>query len=199
MAPLPHRDLRYPWLRYQVDGYNEGIVHSYEQRLKTIWSRLVNRVRVLDFAGLTDGMRQTLGDRLRMVYAGDDVEALFTSHAWRRLFEVRGPLVREFILEFFSTYRMSDTEKGLDVADTLSHFGLVSDKGLRGLSVVVSELSIIDLNELSRLNICLRYDDTWAWVALGPERQQAAAAGAPAATKGVSIADEGAQAVPAPV
>ncbi|GKC68188.1 hypothetical protein Tco_1100786, partial [Tanacetum coccineum] len=73
-----------------VDGYNEGIVHSYEQRLKTIQSRLVNRVHVLDFAGLTDGMRLTLGDRLRMLYVGDDGEAL-----------------------------MSDTKKGLDVADTL--------------------------------------------------------------------------------
>ncbi|GKG22512.1 hypothetical protein Tco_0387815, partial [Tanacetum coccineum] len=59
------------------------------------------------------------GDRLSMVYAGDDGQALFTSHARRRLFEVRGPLVREFILEFLSTYRMSDTEMGLDVADTL--------------------------------------------------------------------------------
>ncbi|GJU36286.1 hypothetical protein Tco_1184640 [Tanacetum coccineum] len=58
-------------------------------------------------------------DRLSMVYAGDDGQALFTSHAWRRLFEVRGPLVREFILEFLSTYRMSDTEMGLDVADIL--------------------------------------------------------------------------------
>ncbi|GJT62153.1 hypothetical protein Tco_1005686 [Tanacetum coccineum] len=49
----------------------------------------------------------------------DDEEALFTSHAWRRLFEVRGTLVREFILEFLSTCRMSDIEMGLDVADTL--------------------------------------------------------------------------------
>ncbi|GJV01664.1 hypothetical protein Tco_1335233 [Tanacetum coccineum] len=89
MAPLPHRDLRHLWVRYQVDGYDE------------------------------DGMRQTLGDRLSMAYAGDDREALFTSHAWRRLFEVRAPLAREFILEFLSTCRMSDTEMGLDVADTL--------------------------------------------------------------------------------
>ncbi|GJS80695.1 hypothetical protein Tco_0730576 [Tanacetum coccineum] len=93
MAPLPHRDLRHPWLRYQVDGYDEGIIHN--------------------------GMRQTLGDKLSMVYAGDDGEALFTSHAWRRLFEVSGLLVREFILEFLSTCRMSDTEMGLDVVDTL--------------------------------------------------------------------------------
>ncbi|GJY04918.1 hypothetical protein Tco_0370858 [Tanacetum coccineum] len=67
-----HRDLRHPWLRYQVNGYDEGIIHSYEQRLEMIWGRPINRVHVLDFAGLTDGMRQTLGDRLSMVYAGDD-------------------------------------------------------------------------------------------------------------------------------
>ncbi|GJS87656.1 hypothetical protein Tco_0770292 [Tanacetum coccineum] len=59
MAPLPHRDLRHPWLRYQVDGYDEGIIHSYEQRLETIWGRPVNRVHVLDFAGLTDEINVT--------------------------------------------------------------------------------------------------------------------------------------------
>ncbi|GKF25086.1 hypothetical protein Tco_0080980, partial [Tanacetum coccineum] len=75
MAPLPHRDLRHPWLMYQVKGYDEGIVYSYEQRLKTIWGRAVN--------------------------------------------QVRGPLVREFMLDFFSTGRISDTEMELDVADTL--------------------------------------------------------------------------------
>ncbi|GJT40362.1 reverse transcriptase domain-containing protein [Tanacetum coccineum] len=36
MAPLPDADQRHPWLRYQVEGYTKGIVHSYEQRLKTI-------------------------------------------------------------------------------------------------------------------------------------------------------------------
>ncbi|GKC34631.1 hypothetical protein Tco_1047015 [Tanacetum coccineum] len=50
-----------------------------------------------------------------------------------------------------------------------------------------------------RLNICLRYGDRWAWVALGPERQQAATAGAPTTAEGDSTNDEGAQAVPAPV
>ncbi|GKC33542.1 hypothetical protein Tco_1045926 [Tanacetum coccineum] len=48
---------------YQVDGYDEGTIHSYEQRLETIWGRPVNRVHVLDFVGLTEGMRQTLRDR----------------------------------------------------------------------------------------------------------------------------------------
>ncbi|GJZ72165.1 hypothetical protein Tco_0636016 [Tanacetum coccineum] len=89
LAPLPHHNLRHPWIRYQVDGYDE------------------------------DGMRQTLRDRLSMVYDRDDGQALFTIYAWRRLFEVRRPLVREFILEFLSTCRMSYTEMGLDFFDTL--------------------------------------------------------------------------------
>ncbi|GJZ02511.1 hypothetical protein Tco_0520472 [Tanacetum coccineum] len=58
------------------------------------------------------------------------------------------------------------------------HFGLVSDKGLRGLQVVTRELPLIDLHELGRLHICMRYGDTWAWVSQGPKRQQAAAVGA---------------------
>ncbi|GJS80696.1 hypothetical protein Tco_0730577 [Tanacetum coccineum] len=80
-----------------------------------------------------------------------------------------------------------------------AHFGLVGDQGLRGLSVVVSELPVIDLLELARLNICARFGDTWAWVAPGPERQQVAAAGASGAAEDAPTADEGAQAVPAPV
>ncbi|GKD61472.1 hypothetical protein Tco_1298981 [Tanacetum coccineum] len=84
-----------------------------------IWGRSVNWVHVLDFVGLTKGMRQTLGDRLSIVYTRDEGQELFTSHAWRRLFKIRAPLVREFILEFLSTCRMGDMEMGLDVADTL--------------------------------------------------------------------------------
>ncbi|GKF00592.1 hypothetical protein Tco_0027515 [Tanacetum coccineum] len=53
-----------------------------------------------------------------MVYSGEG-QQVFVSHAWRRLFEIRAPLVREFILEFLGTCRMSDTKMGLDVADTL--------------------------------------------------------------------------------
>nr|GFB25487.1 hypothetical protein [Tanacetum cinerariifolium] len=56
--------------------------------------------------------------------------------------------------------------------------------------VVTRELPLIDLHELGRLNICSRYGDTWSWVAQGPERQQAAASGAPAAAKGASAADD---------
>ncbi|GJS70211.1 hypothetical protein Tco_0703052 [Tanacetum coccineum] len=59
-----------------------------------------------------------LAVRLRMVYSREG-QQVFVSHAWRRLFGIRAPLVHEFILEFLNTCRMSDTEMGLDVADTL--------------------------------------------------------------------------------
>ncbi|GKE08368.1 zinc finger, CCHC-type containing protein [Tanacetum coccineum] len=98
MAPLPHRNLRHPWLRYQIEEYTEDTVHDFERRLETIWDRSVNRVHILDFEGLTPEMRQDLAVRLRMVYTGKDGQQVFVSHAWRR---------------------MSDTEMGLDVADTL--------------------------------------------------------------------------------
>ncbi|GKD74963.1 hypothetical protein Tco_1333245 [Tanacetum coccineum] len=190
MAPLPHHDLRHPWLRYQVDGYDEGIVHSYEQRLETIWSRPVNRVHVLDFTGLTPEMRQDLGVRLRMVYTRGEGQ-------------------------------MSDTEIGLDVADTLcfqlrgdGSDRLIPDKGeIRDYWIEISsdrdflgsyvlirdpvrrlwiprELPLIDLHELRRLNIYSRFGDTWAWVAPGLKRQQVAATGAHEADERIKRIEE---------
>ncbi|GJS28183.1 retrovirus-related pol polyprotein from transposon TNT 1-94 [Tanacetum coccineum] len=121
MAHLPAANQRHPWLRYEVEGYTPAIVHSYEQRLATIWSRPVNWVHVLDFAGLTPEMRHDLALRLRMVFTGEG-QQVFVSHAWRRLFEIHGPLVQKFILEFLSTCRLSDTIMDLDTADTLCFY-----------------------------------------------------------------------------
>ncbi|GKB68232.1 hypothetical protein Tco_0929644 [Tanacetum coccineum] len=71
------------------------------------------------------------------------------------------------------------------------HFGLVSDDRLRRLSVVARELPLIDMGELVKLNICIDLGDDWAWVAPGPERQQVAAAGAPAVAEDAPAIDEG--------
>ncbi|GKC59903.1 hypothetical protein Tco_1087501, partial [Tanacetum coccineum] len=79
------------------------------------------------------------------------------------------------------------------------HFGLVSDDGLRGLSVVTREIPLIDMGELVKLNIYREIEDDWAWVATRPERQQVAAASNPEAAEDAPIADEGAPADPAPV
>ncbi|GKE52033.1 hypothetical protein Tco_1487189 [Tanacetum coccineum] len=79
------------------------------------------------------------------------------------------------------------------------HFGLVSDDGLRGLSVVTREIPLVDMGELVKLNIYREIGDDWAWVAPRPERKPDVAAGALKAAEDAPIADEDTLAVPAPV
>nr|GEY87212.1 hypothetical protein [Tanacetum cinerariifolium] len=98
---------------------------------------------------------------------------VFTIHTWRRLFKIKEPLVRELMLEFFSTCRFADTVLDLEAVDVLKggsegaqmsrgdfivrfvdHFGMRTKERLQGTTVVVGELIEIDLDELSRLHIC---------------------------------------------
>ncbi|GKB41952.1 hypothetical protein Tco_0886894 [Tanacetum coccineum] len=69
----------------------------------------------------------------------------------------------------------------------------------KGLTVIAPELPIIDMAELVRLQICMEFDDTWAWVAMRLERQPNVVAGAPRVAQDALAVDEGFQAVPAPV
>ncbi|GJV04304.1 hypothetical protein Tco_1337873 [Tanacetum coccineum] len=227
MEQLPLRSQRHTWIIYEVEEYTDKIVQDFEERLAMIFGQVV-----------------------------------FTSHAWRRLFEVRGPLVRGLMLEFFSTCGFANTVLELEDASTFSfqlggarrqmswrqfilsmgfhtveeiaaddfrvysaessktiafkgdlsgYWDEISSSGdfltkvpsyiqirgplrrlchrmiahtitrrgrepRKGTTVVVRELTEIDLDELSRLHICERVGDTWAWVAPGPERQQDVAA-----------------------
>ncbi|GKC93615.1 hypothetical protein Tco_1159057 [Tanacetum coccineum] len=90
MSHLLVRAQRHPWLRYEVGGYTE------EEMGVDIEARLSMRHR--DAEGLV----------------------VFTSHAWRRLFVIRGPLVMELMLEFFSTCRFDDLVLDLDTDGVLS-------------------------------------------------------------------------------
>nr|GEV83140.1 hypothetical protein [Tanacetum cinerariifolium] len=58
---------------------------------------------------------------------------------------------------------------GQFVARLDRHFRLLTPKILQGLTVISLELLVIDMAKLVRLQICVEIDDTWAWVALGPE------------------------------
>nr|GEZ84154.1 hypothetical protein [Tanacetum cinerariifolium] len=88
---------------------------------------------------------------------------------------------------------------GKFVACMAEHFGLLTEERLYGLTVIVRDLPMIDMAKLVRLQICEKLDDTWAWVAPGPERLQVAMAGAPKFAKDAHVVDEDALAVPAPV
>ncbi|GJT48159.1 hypothetical protein Tco_0974316 [Tanacetum coccineum] len=60
---------------------------------------------VFDFGGLPDLMTEGLSARMLMEHMDAQGQSMFTSRAWRRLFNIRAPLVHELILEFFSTFR----------------------------------------------------------------------------------------------
>ncbi|GJW27367.1 hypothetical protein Tco_0041178 [Tanacetum coccineum] len=257
--------------RYEEIQYTDADIVDFETRLARIYMREVYRVQGV---------------------------ILFTSRAWRRLFDIRGPLVHELILEFFSTFRFGEAILDLDtpgalqfqlggarrrlswsarqildkgdlrdywigissagyflgttpsytsirdpilmlchrliacsiagrsqapekpmylrlfiagrksealisggqfVAQLAKHFGLLTEKRLWGLTVIALALPVIDMAELGRLQICVEIDDTWAWVALRPERQPDVAVGAPEVDEDAPAVDEDMpQAVPPP-
>ncbi|GJV14287.1 hypothetical protein Tco_1359610 [Tanacetum coccineum] len=246
---LPPRDQRHQYLMYEGLQYIDADIVDFETRLARIYKREVHRE-----------------------------VSLFTSRAWRRLFDIRGPLVHELILEFFSTFRFGEAILDLNTPGALQlqlrgarrclswrqfivalglhtgeemespnfarywaermdvgsvnvpyllarylrlfaagrksgalisggqfvallaeHFGLLIEERLRGLIVIAPILPIIDMAELVRSQIYVEIDDTWASVALGPERQPDAAASVLGAAKDAPVVDEGDQAVPAPV
>ncbi|GJT41315.1 hypothetical protein Tco_0941180 [Tanacetum coccineum] len=96
-------------------------------------------------------------------------------------------------LRLFTARRKSEAliSGGQFVARLAEHFGLLTEERLRGLTVIAPAFLVIDMAELVRLQICVEIDDTWAWAALGPERQPNAVAGAHGATEDAPAVDEG--------
>ncbi|GKA44503.1 hypothetical protein Tco_0737227 [Tanacetum coccineum] len=115
--------------------------------------------------------------------SGEEMESLEFARYWsERGLSLRGRVGLIFL-------------KGKFIARLAEHFGLLTVEILRGLTIIAPELPIIDMAELVRLQICAQFDDTWAWVAMGPERQPDAAVGAPEVIEDAPAADEGDRAV----
>ncbi|GJZ42709.1 hypothetical protein Tco_0589964 [Tanacetum coccineum] len=106
MAPLPHRNLRHPWLRYQVDGYDEGIEEMTELGFRAYWP-------APSYFHIRDPVRRLCHRRIACSISG------------------RGQGAEKSGAQLFG---------GHFIGRLAAHFGLISDEGLRGLSVVVSEL-----------------------------------------------------------
>ncbi|GJU99890.1 hypothetical protein Tco_1329161 [Tanacetum coccineum] len=88
---------------------------------------------------------------------------------------------------------------GQFMARLAEHFRLLTEERLRGLTVIAPALLVIDMAKLVRLQIYEQIDNTWAWIAMGSERQLDAAAGTLEAIKDAHVVDEGGQAISAPV
>ncbi|GJS72554.1 hypothetical protein Tco_0705395 [Tanacetum coccineum] len=210
VAPLPPRDQSHLWLRYQVVGYTEEIVHNFKQRLETIF-RMIGSEMGLDVA---DTLCFQLGRARRNITWRQFILALGLHIAeemaedgfgvyWlgsERVIPDKGDLSDYWVEISFGgdflrgspsyTY-IKDPVRRLCHRCLAHHFGMVSDDRLRGLSVVTHEIPLINMGELVKLNICKEIGDDWAWVAPEPERQQVVVDGAPEAENAPAI-DEGA-------
>ncbi|GJY19095.1 hypothetical protein Tco_0390586 [Tanacetum coccineum] len=102
MTLLP-KDQRHQYLRFEGLEYSDTNIAYFKGRLGKIYGRGVHQVQVFDFGGLTAEMAEGLSGRMLMKHKDAQGQSVFTIHAWRRLFEIRGPLVHELILELFST------------------------------------------------------------------------------------------------
>ncbi|GJW70482.1 hypothetical protein Tco_0127399 [Tanacetum coccineum] len=116
---LPPRDQRHPFLRFEGLEYTDANIADFEERLGKIYGRGVHRVHVFDFGGSTAKMVEGLSVRMLMEHRDAQGQSVFTSCGWRRLFEIRGLLVHELILEFFSTFRLGEAVLGFDMVRAL--------------------------------------------------------------------------------
>ncbi|GKF81343.1 hypothetical protein Tco_0239945, partial [Tanacetum coccineum] len=87
---------RHQYLRFEGLEYTDADIADFEKRLGKIYGR-----------GDADGAH------------GCSRTKCVTSRAWRRLFEVQGPLVHELILEFFSTFKFGEAVLDLDTTRAL--------------------------------------------------------------------------------
>ncbi|GJV91996.1 hypothetical protein Tco_1539809 [Tanacetum coccineum] len=105
-------------------------VKDFKERLGRIYGREIQRVYVFDFRRLIDLMVEGLSGRMLIKHKDVQGQTVFTRQAWRKLFKIRGPLVHELILEFFSTYMFRDGVLDLDTARVLQ-FQLGGAESLR--------------------------------------------------------------------
>ncbi|GJT35178.1 hypothetical protein Tco_0925597 [Tanacetum coccineum] len=198
---LPPRDQRYQYLRYEGLQYKDADILDFESRLNKIYRREVHRVQVFDFGGLSNLLADGLSARMLMEHR--DARGIGISSAGDFLGTTPFyTVIRDLILRLChrliacSIAGRSQSPEKVTVIDLFYLRGM--DVGsvnvpylLARLTVIAPELQIIDMAELVRLQICMEVDDTWAWVALGLERQSDAAAGAPEAAEDAPAVDEG--------
>ncbi|GKE90298.1 hypothetical protein Tco_1567773, partial [Tanacetum coccineum] len=193
-------------------------------------------------------MAEGLSGKMLMEHGDAQGQSVFTSRAWRRLFEIRGLLVessRQISNKGdLSAYWREISSEG-DFLGAPPSYTHIRDPMLRlchrliacniaRRSQVPEKVAMTDLFYLSGMDvgslnipyllarylrllasgrkrgvmlsrgqfidrlICKELKDTWAWVALGPERQQVVGIGTPKAAEDAPVVDEGAPAVPAP-
>ncbi|GKB67053.1 hypothetical protein Tco_0928465 [Tanacetum coccineum] len=180
-------DLHDYWRGISTDGDFLGPLPSYSL-IRDLMLRLCHRMMAHSIAGRSQAPKKVIVTDLFYLRGLDvgPVNIPYLLARYLRRFAARGKSGAHIF-------------GGQFVGRLAQHFGLLTTEILGGLIVIAPELPIIDMAELVRLQIYVQLDNTWAWVAIGPERQPDAAAGAPAVTEDAPDVDEGDQAISVPV
>nr|GEU43449.1 hypothetical protein [Tanacetum cinerariifolium] len=207
---------RHRYLSYEGLQYTDADIADFEESLGRIYNREIHQ-RIIstdrDFLG-PPSYTLIRGPVLRLCHRMMAHSIASRSQAPEKvtvtdLFYLRGLdvgsvnipyLLARYLRRFAAGRKSGDLISGGQfVARLVEHFGLLTEERLQGLTMIMRELPIIDMAELVRLQICIEIDDTWAWVALRPERQPDVADGVPKAAEDAPTVDEGDQAILIPV
>ncbi|GKE00937.1 hypothetical protein Tco_1388920 [Tanacetum coccineum] len=93
MEPLPLREQRHLFLRYQGLEYTDEDIADFEERLERIYSREIHMVHVVDFQGMPELMRDGLFARMVIEHRDDAgvVEFLSTLRFGEVLLDLDAP------------------------------------------------------------------------------------------------------------
>ncbi|GKD79281.1 hypothetical protein Tco_1341902 [Tanacetum coccineum] len=196
MALLP-REQRHQHLRYEGLQYSDVDIVDFKVRLARIYMREVHRVQVFNFGGLPDLVAERLSARMLMEHRdtqGASLERLYL--IWTQL--------EPYIFSWEELGGAKSARQIPDKGDLRDYWIGISSAG-DFLGTAPSYTSIRDpiLRMCHRLiacsiagksqaheKICMEIDDTWDWVAQGPERQPDVAAGAHKAVEDAPVVDE---------
>ncbi|GKC83791.1 hypothetical protein Tco_1139508 [Tanacetum coccineum] len=193
---LPPHDQRHQYLRYEGLYYTDADIVDFEARLAKIYMREVHRVQVFDIGGLPDLMVDGLSARMLMEHRdaqGANSAKQIPNKGDLRDYWIRISFAGDFLGIAPSYTAIRDPILRLChrlIACSIARRSHASEK------VTVTDLFYLGGMDVGSVNIFMDIDDTWAWVAMGPERQLDAAVGALRVAQDAPAIDEGVQADP---
>ncbi|GJV31950.1 hypothetical protein Tco_1392350 [Tanacetum coccineum] len=109
------------WLKFNNRNFSSDSRKEFRKRFSEIRIKEIERPKGLDFkefGTLYEGIAlQNLNQFCHVSYEQDDRR--FTSQAWNRLFRIKEQVVREYIMEFLSSFTFRDHIEELDTVDTM--------------------------------------------------------------------------------
>nr|GEW91311.1 hypothetical protein [Tanacetum cinerariifolium] len=177
----------------------QEIVLEFGFLINGVSMREVHRVKVFDFGGLSGLMAEGLSARMLMEHRDAQGQETDPRQGGSKGLLDRISSARDFLGIALSYIAIWDSILRLCHRLIACSIARRSQAHEKGLTVISLELSIIDMAELVRLEICMKVDDTWAWVAVRLKRHPDAEGGAPRVAQDAPAIDEGVQAVSTPM